>query len=98
MVAVRRSTLRPGSRFPARRDLDLDAHPRIDEAGDERRARRPDLTEILAQDGPAGGEVLGPREDVDGADNVRQGEPRLVQSGADVVERLTGLLRSEGRR
>src|SRR5687767_9365393 len=80
-------------RPPARRDLHLDAHAGIGEAGGDHRGRRTHVAEVLAENRPALREVRRVRNDVRDAHDIPHARPRLLEGGLDVPQALLGLLR-----
>src|SRR5579885_552333 len=80
------------ARPPARRDLDLDPHTRVDEAGDDGGRGGTDVAEILLEERLDLRPVLGPRHDIPDAHHVGQARAGLTQRRKDVPERLMHLL------
>src|SRR4030095_4806865 len=77
--------------LPERRDLDFDAHPRVEQVRGNHRGCRAHFAEILAQNRPAFREFLGVGKDVGHANHVVQARARLTQRGLDVLEALLRL-------
>src|SRR5215471_10361629 len=73
---------------PPRRHLDLDAHARVDKAGDDSGGGGPDLAEILPEKRGDLCPVLGPRHDVVRTDDIGEARAGLLQGGRDIAEGL----------
>ena len=60
-------------------NLDFDPHPRVGKAGRDHGRRRPDLSEVAAQDGPAGLEILEFGQDIAHPNDILEAAAGLGQ-------------------
>src|SRR3954470_8804465 len=72
-------------------DLDLDAHPRIQQLRRNHHRRRSYVAEVLAKDRPALSKFIGVRQYVCDTNHVFETRPGLLQRRLDVLQALLGL-------